>query len=296
MANIKRKQPLKGQIRTVWTRLRPKEKAILERAFFHVQSVPYKVSLRWLFYRLYQEGYYSKDAYSRFALLLSRARHTLFQEWRPDTLEDETRRVISRTGGYENPEQATDGIVENILSAADIPIDHFYYQKNYLELWFEAKAMIGQFEYFTREIDLVPMGGTASIPFKWELAQRLNKKAERYGKNIVILYFGDEDESGHKIKETIELDVRSWTKTNFDLVWCGLTKDQVRKYKIPISIKGKGYQWESLSHEAAGEIIGAAVERYIDLALIDEVETEAMKFAQNWRERLEAIVNKLIER
>ncbi len=33
---------------------------ILNAAMAHIQSVPYKVTLRWLFYRLLQEGVYKK--------------------------------------------------------------------------------------------------------------------------------------------------------------------------------------------------------------------------------------------
>lgn len=286
----------KDQRRTPWSRLKPKEEAILDRAFQHVQSVPYRVSLRWLFYRLYQEGFYTdkkKDYKNKFASLLSRARHTFFKEWRPNTLEDETRNVIRKVGGYENAESAGEDMAENILDAAIISLDHFYRQENYVELWFEARAMAGQFEHFTRRIDLVPMGGSASIPFKWELAQRLNLVAEKYNKPIIILYFGDEDESGHIIQQTIEKDVGEWTRAGFELIWCGLTKDQALKHEIPSSIEGKGYQWEALPDKAAGEIITQSIEQYIDSDLIEEVNEEAQEFGESWRSRLEDILEEL---
>jgi len=294
MAHIKRrKKP--NQERRPWTRLKPKEEVILDRGFFHVQSVPYKVSLRWIFYRLLQEGFYrgKVDYKNRFAKLFSRARHTFFKEWRPDTLEDETRKVIRRVYGHEDVDGAAREMADNILNAAVISLDHFYKQKNYVELWFEARAMAGQFEHLTREIDLVPMGGTASIPFKWELAQRLNLAVGKYEKPIIILYFGDEDKSGHVIQQTIEKDVRGWTRADFKLIWCGLTEAQVKKYNVPMSIEGKGYQWEALSHKAAEEIIGAAVQKYLDLDLIEEAEDEAREFEESWRGRLEAALEEL---
>ena len=33
--------------------------------------------------------------------------------------------------------------------------------------------MVAQFQHYTEKIDLVPMAGTASIPFKWKIAKRL---------------------------------------------------------------------------------------------------------------------------
>jgi hypothetical protein len=281
--------------RVAWVRLAPKQEEILNRAFEHVRSVPYRVSLRWLFYRLLQDGFYSRkeDYKDRFSKLLSRARHSCFKEWRPDTLEDETRAVIRRAGGYENADGAADAVSENILDAARIRLDHFYRQRTYVELWFEARAMAGQFEHFTERIDLVPMGGAASIPFKYELAQRIGVAADRYGKPVTVLYFGDEDEAGHVIQRTIEKDVRRWSPADFDLVWCGLTKEQARKYRIPISIEGKGFQWEALSHKAAGEIITAAVEKYVDPGLTEEVKDEEEKFEDEWREKLDTVLTDL---
>jgi len=153
--------------------------------------------------------------------------------------------------------------------------------------------MAGQFEHFTRDIDLIPMGGTASIPYKWTIAKRLEAAAEKYGKPIIILYFGDFDPAGRVIQEVIEKDVRTWTRAEFSLIWCGLTEGQVKRYEIPISIEGKGYQWEALSHEAAGEIIGEAVSKYVREDIMDEVDAEAEEFEESWRDRLEAVLEEL---
>lgn len=44
-----------------WTP-RDSSREILDRAMVHVRSVPYIVSLRWLFYRLLQDGLYHHKA------------------------------------------------------------------------------------------------------------------------------------------------------------------------------------------------------------------------------------------
>lgn len=293
MPHTKRRKKY-DQERTPWKRLGPREKSILDAAWIHVQSVPYKVSLRWLFYRLLQDGFYKekRDYKNNFTKLFSRARHTNQDGWRPDTLEDEGRAAVIFTGGCRDDQEAFEGMKENVRDAAYVPRDHFFKQENYIELWFEANAMSSQFQHYTKGIDLVPMGGTASIPYKWKIAKRLEARADRYGKPIAILYFGDEDESGHVIQKTIEKDVRRWCRVDFDLIWCGLTMDQVRRYEIPENFEKKGFQWEALSDKAAGEIIRKAVRKYIDPDLIEEADEAAREFAEAWRKRIEKILKK----
>ena len=286
------------QERTPWIRLGPREKSILDAGWAHVQSVHYKVSLRWLFYRLLQDGFYKgKDDYkNNFAKLFSRARHTRQGEWRPDTLEDEGRSVVRRSGGCENVEDAVGEMQANIQDAAYVPIDHFYRQQNYIELWFEANAMTSQFEHYTRDIDLVPMAGSASIPYKWTIAKRLESAAGRYGLPIKILYFGDLDPAGNTIQTTIEKDVRRWSDAAFELSWCGLTMEQAERYEIPENFEKPGqYQWEALSDEGAEEIITSAVERYIEPDLIDEAEEDAKEFQEKWEGKLGNALDKLGE-
>lgn len=280
--------------RTPWVRLAPKSEQILDRGWTLIQSVPYRVSLRWLFYRLLQEGFYKtkSDYKNTFTKLFGKARYTGFKEWRPDTLVDEGRAIISRAGGCAGKDEAKREMQRNILAAASVPVDHFYRQKNYAELWYEANAMSSRLEYYTRDIDLVPMGGSASIPYKWQIARRLEAAAWRYGKLIKILYFGDEDEAGHKIKETVEKDVRRWCAVDFDIIWCGLTEEQIEQYEVPENFEKHGYQWEALPDEAAREIITSAVERYIDRYLIEEAESKAKEFEDEWTSKLEAALNK----
>jgi len=290
----KRRQKYDQQ-RTPWIRLAPREKEILDAGWAHVQSVPYKVSLRWLFYRLLQDGLYKgKVNYKdNFVKLFARARHTGQGYWRPDTLEDEGRNVVRRSGGCKDAADAVGEMKENIQDAAYVPIDHFYRQENYIELWYEANAMTSQFEHYTRAIDLVPMAGTASIPYKWKIAKRLEAAAVRYGKPIRILYFGDEDEAGHVIKSVIEKDVRRWSSTPFEVDWCGLTVEQAEFYGVPENFEKKGYQWEALPDDGAREIITAAVERYIDMDLIDEADEDAEEFREKWEGGLNAALNKI---
>jgi len=261
---------------------------ILNAAFEYVNSVPYKVSLRWVFYRLLQDGFYNdKEGYNRFKFICAKARYSRWGGWRPDTLADETRHVIERPSAVVGEDEAVDEIRQNLRDSAFVWLDHFCRQDNYVELWFEARAMANQFKYYTTEIDLAPMAGNASIPFKWNLAKRLEAAAEKYGKDIIILYFGDEDQAGHGIKKDVVESVEIWCEVPFNVVWCGLTEAQIEKYRLPENVEKKGFQWEALEDEDAGEIITSSLGEYINLDLMAECDRDAKKIQKDWSEKID---------
>lgn len=273
-----------------------KTQEILKVALNHVKSVSYKVSLRWVFYRLYQDGYYkTKEGYNRFEYLASRARHTRWNGWKPDTLADETREIIRRIYGYPDMEKALEEMPDDLASNIDLSIDHFYRQDNYVEIWYEARAMSGQFRHYTAKVDLVPLGGMSSIPYKWSLAKNLEWKRQKYQKPIKILYFGDEDLAGHIIKSDVEEDVKKWSEANFEIIWAGLTKEQVEKYGVPHSIEKKGYQWEALDDLSASEIIRESLDRFIDRAIIKEAEKEAHEKEEYWADLVREAIDEIIK-
>lgn len=261
---------------------RAKTKAILDRGFELVNSVPYKVSARWVFYRLLQEGYYSTkvDYVNKWIKATSLARHNFYGGWCPDTMADDTRQRIEGGGGYENVadwmEALTGGYVCNL--------DRWYNQDHYIELWYEARAMTDQFRHYTEHITLVPMAGHPSIPYKWKIAKSLEAAADRYKNPIVILYFGDFDPAGETIGNVVERDVREWSEADFDFINCGLTLDQVERYNVPENFEKPGeYQWEALSDEGAKEIIESYTGRYLRHDAFSEI-TEAQIAAEDFVE------------
>jgi hypothetical protein len=245
-------------------------KEILDRALELVNSVPYRVSARWVFYRLLQEGYYGKkdDYKNKFMNHIRKARHEFYDGWRPDTLEDQTREAIIRGDGYASVERW----LKRISTGLACNLDKWKDQDCYIELWYEARAMTEQFLHYTKHITLRPMGGQASIPYKWQIAKDLEKAAEQYQMPIVILYFGDLDPAGETIFEVVETDVRKWCTADFEVVHCGLTEDQVIKYNVPENDEKPGeYQWEALTDSAANEIITGAVNRFLRRDVLSEI-------------------------
>ena len=275
-------------------------KALLDRAYEFIESVPYRVSGRWLFYRLLQEGYIKDKKDDRpFWSAIIEARKRFYKDWRPNTLDDDTRRMIERIGGRVSIEDCVDSIPRKAFSVCHwaFKLDHFYCQENFIELWFEAQAMVGQFEYHTENMNLVPFRGDASIALKWNLAKHLEEMAEKYGKPIFALYFGDADKKGLQIPKSAVNDVRKWCGIDFELVRCGLTREQAEKYKLPENPDRPGqYQWEALSDKKAGKIISKAVGKYIDQSIIDDLGHQKDEAMEKWEGLVENVLKRLVKR
>jgi hypothetical protein len=258
--------------------------------------VPYKVSLRWLFYRLLQAGIYNnKNDYNALKHITKRARKEFYNGWNPETLVDDTRRAYIRGSGYLDEYDFL-----NTVGGMECVLDKWQNQDYYLECWFEARAMYQQFEYYTRYITLRPFGGDPSIHYKWETAKHLSMAAERYRKPIVILYFGDLDPKGMEIPENAVRDIFSWTDENFitlpgrshsniKFIRAGLNPGDEVDYNIPENPERPGtYQWEALDDETAREVIETAVYEFVDHGLQNAAVAEQHeitgRFKENWTE------------
>lgn len=262
-----------------------KNEPILERAMEHVKSVPYRVTLRWLFYRLLQDGFYSSkgDYDNKFEGMMSEARKRFYNGWHPDTLADDTREAVIRGGGFANEDEWLEAIGQRL----ECTLDKWANQPHYVELWFEARAMRGQFEHHTDHVTLVPFGGDPSIPYKWAMAKRLEERAKLYGKPIVILYFGDLDPKGRTIPESAAADVQDWCAVDFEFTRCALKLGDEVAYNIPENPDKPGqYQWEALSDEAAKELITKHVGGFTSLGGFSEIEKAEQeittRFAKKW--------------
>lgn len=262
---------------------RPEQSALLDRAYELVKSVPYEVTARWLFYGLLQESFFKgKDAYKgKFLPLLAKARKSFYKEWTPETLADDTRLAVIRGNGW----LSEVGFFRDVGRAV-CTLDKWYLQDHYVELWFEAKAMKGQFEYYTDHITLRPFGGDPSIYFKWQIAKELAEKFERYEKPIVILYFGDMDPKGFQIPISAVKDIRQWARVDFEFIRCGLNPGHEITFDIPENPDKPGtFQWEALTDEAARGLIKGWTEKFVSQGLFDTLESLETDITNQFHER-----------
>lgn len=275
---------------------RQRQQQILERGWHWKESVPYEVSARWIFYKLYDldhlfSGLHKKKAYHNLFLpLFSKARKQFYDNWRPNSLTDDSRtEVLVGFGYFDEKEWLEVGIGER-----ECIIDKWQYAENYVEIFLEAFAMKGQFEYFAPNISLVPFKGDASIEYKWRIAKRLEEMAERYNKPIRILYFGDADKKGGEIPQNALRDIGAWCSVSFDFIPCGLTLEQAKGFGLGESIDQPGsYQWESLSHEQAGQLITPYVESVISQGKISEIKEREQEATDKFRKAIPEILRQL---
>lgn len=238
-----------------------------------VKSVDYHVSARWVFYRLLQEGWYTRklDYANKWLKAASRARHAFWGGWRPDTLADDTRAAIERGHGPKTPEDW----LADVSARVSCDLAKWHGQPNYVELWFEARAMADQFRHYTDHMTLRPMGGQPSIPYKWEAAKELEWAARVYGRPVVILYFGDLDAGGECIEQVTRADVAKWCTVPFQFIRCGLNPGDPERYGIPENPEKPGeFQWEALPDDAAREIITENVGRFVRHAAFTTIEQQ----------------------
>lgn len=274
---------------------RPKQQEILDRGWHWKESVPYAVSARWIFYKLYDYDHLfdvsKKQAYHNLFLpLFSKARKQFYGNWQPDSLVDDSREELLAGFGYTNEKEW----LEVGIGERECVLDKWQFAESYVEILFEAFAMKGQFEYFAPHISLVPFKGDASIEYKWRIAKRLEKMAERYdSKPIKILYFGDLDKKGLEIPENALRDLKDWCSVPFEYIRCGLNPGDEVRFGLGGAIdKPNSYQWESLSHEQAGQLIIPAIENIFSQGLLTKLKEREQEATMKFRETIQGLFSK----
>lgn len=240
---------------------------IVEAAMEHVESVSYKVGLRWVFYRLLQDGYYTrKEDYNRWKSLCSKVRKEFYGGWEPDTLIDEGRSIST---SY-SPLTAVE-MLELLPGYITIRDSIFGQAEEIPFLIYESATSDGQFEHLAPYFDRAALRGDASIPHKWEIAQRIARLSVTYNLPVRILYFGDYDEKGLEIPENMLADVEPWCDCEFEYTRVGITPEQAELYGVPPKDGKETYEWEALDADAAKEVIQGAINGCLDLDAVNDI-------------------------
>lgn len=269
---------------------RGKNKAILDVARSHIESVSYPVTLRWCFYRLLQQGYYSSksDYKSKWQPLASSARRNHYQDWWiPSTFVDDGRSIIITASGQATASEAIQAAKDRARRYSYVDLDHFFHQKATIVWMFEAQGMVGQFRKYAPECDLIPLSGDPSFPLKQDIANHLSLLVERYSRPVTVLYAGDYDAGGLRIPKTTMLDVAEWSDCPYDIRFqrVGIIPEQADKYGVHQAPDGT-IQWEALSDDAAGRLITSAMGRFIDCGLISRMYNASEKVTSALASRL----------
>jgi hypothetical protein len=272
---------VKGMVQSQSYKPSPPVAKILAWCLERVHSVPYRVTARWLFYRLVQEHGFQKKDYKNFLKWNSRARKCFYEGWAPDTLIDDTRTAHLRGYGYESAETWMESFKQEHCI-----LDKYAIQQNIVEIWFEAEAMYSQFNYYTEayHVTLRPFKGDASIDYKWRIAKDLDRLAI-YCKPIIILYFGDYDSKGLEIPNNALRDIRAWCSSEFEFFRCGINREHIQQFNLTERPENPGaYQWEALNEAAAQQLILGNLEK---LGSVKRVEQEEAQATARWVQLIE---------
>lgn len=255
-----------------------------------IDALPYEVSLRWATYRILQDLGYGKKIYRIFIGWTRRARKNFWEGWAPDTLVDDTRETHWKGRGY-------DSFAEWLSSQEyEKPIyDAIKRQGKIVVCAYEARAMHSQFEYYVGRyrISLIPFGGDLTIEPKWRIAKKFEELHKEYNLPITVLYFGDLDTKGKKIPEYAFRDIKEWCSVPFEVRWCGLLPEHVKKYKLRDNPERPGqYQWEALDDPQAAEVILGAIDQVWNRGLIEQIRDEEKRDAERWRGILARVVKR----
>ncbi len=247
----------------------PATAAILDAAMDYIDSVKYKVGLRWIFYRLLQDGYLTgKSDYAKLKSICSAARKRFYNGWHPSTLVDEGRTIAQSSAPYDRAD-----IIRDIHKAAWIYPDLYLDQEAVPFLIFEAATMSGQFEYFAPWADRAALRGDASIPHKWNIAERCDKLARLHALPVHVLYFGDLDQKGLQIPRSAMNDIFEWANPNTEIEFTrvGINPGHEIRFNLPLKPeKPDTFEWESLESDDAGMLINEGLSGIVDLSLIQE--------------------------
>jgi hypothetical protein len=186
-----------------------------------------EITVRHLFYRLVGEGVIPKTekAYKGLCSHLSRWRRAGKVAW--DAFADNTRWHIAPQT-FDSAEDAL-----NNTQAA--------YRKNlwssqpyYLEVWVEKDAMASIVSRAAESfgVPIFVCRGFASLSSLYAAAETF-KQAVEHGKKVVIYHLGDHDPSGVTAVESIRKALRDDFNVNVELVRAAVTRDQIKKFKLP---------------------------------------------------------------
>jgi len=247
-----------------------------------VKALPYKPSLRWCDYRVMDKFGIGKMEFKTFEKSVSKARKNFWNGWHPNTLKDSARLVYYRGYGSETFEEMLEVIVNREWNA-------FLWSKLpfYVEVWFEAEAMEGQFRYYLEPLRITsrPFRGDYTIPMKWRASQELVEMMNA-GKEIQIFYFGDCDKKGESIPQDALKDIFAWGR-KFEPIYGGLNLDQARKYALPPNPERPNqWQWEALKDEQAREIILEILHSHINMRELEDALNQVKTIEQDWKKKL----------
>jgi hypothetical protein len=202
-------------------------------ADFEVQGI--KPTFRGMYYTLVDLGVLPKTEANYSAL------NKVSVRWREsglisiDSFADSTRSIVKN---FDDVYETLQDYVHRGTSHLEYADENYqvplwYKQPHYVEIWLEKNAAVGTFESIVEDLQVVvvPNRGHSSVAFINDNIRHLKKK-QAEGKEIHILYFGDEDPSGEEMDKVYKRKFAEYGLFNVDFVRLAVTKDQKERFDL----------------------------------------------------------------
>jgi hypothetical protein len=239
------------------------------------------LTLRQVFYRLVAGGYEkSEQGYERLGEMLNRARRSGRIEF--EAIRDDG--VLSEVPfGFKDRQDFWDNEDKWIKL---FELNRQEEQAQFLEVWVEAAGMLPQVWAVAQEygVPCYSSSGFDSVTAKYDAAQRMLDRDVP----TVILHLGDYDPSGVALFENLREDVTALYEDSGgsdppEFVRVAVTEEQIDRLELPgappkktdrrsVFTDTKTVQCEAIAPDQLQEEIRAAIERWVDLDVLGELQ------------------------
>lgn len=241
-----------------------------------------KLTLRQLYYQLVTRNLVpnTERSYKNAGKLMSQGRLAGLVDW--EAMEDRLR-TPNMVTEWRSPVH----IMDAVISGYTLP--RWQPQPKYVELWCEKDALAGVLQPITQRLHIILMvnRGYSSQSAMREGAERL-RHVDADGKEITILYIGDQDPSGEDMVRDVGDRLHLLTNQNIEIevTKLAITQDQVAQYNPPpnpakmsdsraegyIARFGQSsYEADALPPDVLAVVVNDAIEELIDPDLWEEV-------------------------
>jgi hypothetical protein len=246
----------------------PAEIAKIKAAMIALLKAHRPMGVRQIYYRLEMMGLVEKNEKAvkgTVGRLLRKMRRS--GEIPLDWIEDSSREPLEPLT-FDNPEDAIRWLLQRYRE------DLWKDQSLHVEVWIEKDGLVGIVEPITMKwgVRLMSTHGNSSLSFLNEAAKHMESK----GKPIVLLNFGDEDWSGHNIKDTAVRDVSDWAPiADITVKRIAVTPEQIEEWGLPTrppkttDVRAKDWEGDCVELDAIephvlSELVENAIKEHID--------------------------------
>ncbi|MHB1680970.1 MAG: hypothetical protein ACYCTB_10780 [bacterium] len=257
------------------------------------QSMNLPITIRQLYYQLVSKGVIVNGKYNTLDAYLTYLRKNNILDWK---LFEDRNRNFHKIATIEPSTNINDLILSHIANLELPPVDKWYDQPYYVELWYEKDALSTYFQHIADKWHILCFANRGYNSFTMN-SETLARFIRNKNKHIILLYCGDFDPHGFGIYENLKKEL------NIEIKRIALTSEQIEKFNLiempelkgtekiksqfKVKYGNKAYELDALPAKELMNILDNAVSRYYDYNLYDDSkQQENIKTFQKIKENI----------